>query len=175
MGRVLLVTGGSRSGKSRHALRCGEAHGGTRAYLATCPAGLDGEMDERIERHRREREAGGWVTVEAPLDLAAALRAQAADVVLVDCLTLWIGNLLHERGDDLDEAQVVRRAGEVLDAARGRGGAVLFVTNEVGSGIVPDNPQARRFRDLAGRCNQVVAAGADEVVLLVSGIPLRVK
>lgn len=174
MARVVLVTGGSRSGKSRYALERAAGLGGTRTYVATCPPAVDAEMDGRIERHRREREGCGWLTVEAALDPAGPLADCAGEVVVVDCLTLWIGNLLHE-DTRIDEDEIERRSLALFEAASGREGTVIFVTNEVGSGIVPDNPLARRFRDLAGRCNQTIAAGADEVVLLVSGISVEVK
>ena len=178
MARIVLVTGGSRSGKSAHAQRLAESLPGRRVFVATCPA-LDGETRERIRRHQEARARADWHTIEETADLAEALTtADGFDVVLVDCLTLWIGNRMHEaetRGGEVTEDAIALRCGEILEAARRRKGTVIFVTNEVGMGIVPDNAMARRFRDLAGRCNQTMAAGADEVLLLTCGIPLTLK
>ncbi|HAU38995.1 MAG TPA: bifunctional adenosylcobinamide kinase/adenosylcobinamide-phosphate guanylyltransferase [Phycisphaerales bacterium] len=178
MARVILVTGGCRSGKSAYAQRLAEGLPGRRAYVATCPV-IDEEMRHRIQRHREARKAAGWETVEESLALAKALTAVGQyDVVLVDCLTLWVNNLLHEaerKGDDLDEDHVAQRCQEALRACRALPGAVIFVSNEVGMGIVPDNPLARRYRDLVGRCNQVIAAGADVLTLVSCGIPLFLK
>lgn len=168
-GRTLLVTGGARSGKSRHAQAMAEAAGGALVYIATAQA-FDDEMRERIDRHRAERDAR-WRTVEAPLDLAAAiLSVDSADVmVLVDCLTLWVSNLLLA---DHDAEPEVRALIAAIGAMRGR---LILVTNEVGMGIVPDNALARAFRDLAGTTNQRVAAAVDTVDLAVSGLTLRLK
>lgn len=174
MARIVLVTGGSRSGKSAHAQGLAEARPGRRVFVATCPV-FDAELAERVRRHREARQAASWETIEEPLDLAAALRAsQPAAAVVVDCLTLWINNLLFSE-ESLTEEAVVSRCASVIAEARSAAGTVVFVTNEVGMGIVPDNPLARRYRDLAGRCNQVMAAGADEVVFLACGIPLPLK
>ncbi|MEW6753736.1 MAG: bifunctional adenosylcobinamide kinase/adenosylcobinamide-phosphate guanylyltransferase [Candidatus Latescibacterota bacterium] len=177
MGRVVLITGGSRSGKSRRALEVGAGRPAPRLFVATCTA-LDGEMAARIERHRASRQGGGWQTVEEPLDLEGAVGREPAGVVLVDCLTLWVSNLLLQaqaEGRILEEEEIESRARDLLRACRLQPGAVVLVTNEVGLGIVPDNALARRFRDLAGRCNQTAAAAADEVTLMVSGLPLTVK
>lgn len=179
MSHLLLLTGGARSGKSAYAQGRAEALDGPRRYLATCPRSDDGEMAERIAAHQAERAGRGWTTDEEPLDLAGALeRAGAAAVVLVDCLTLWVSNLMfvaEQAGEGLTDAALTARAEAVLKAARRQGGTVIFVTNEVGGGIVPDNAVARRFRDLAGRANQRLAAGADEVVMTVCGLPLWLK
>jgi len=167
----VLVLGGARSGKSRFALGLAAAAPGPRAYLATAEA-LDDEMRERIARHREER-GGDWTTVEEPLDLPGRLAKLAAGhgAVIVDCLTLWVSNLLHA-----DPAGAEARFDDLVAALPAAGGAkVVLVANEVGMGIVPENPLARRFRDLAGRLNQQVAAAAGEVHLVVAGIPLRVK
>jgi adenosylcobinamide kinase/adenosylcobinamide-phosphate guanylyltransferase len=167
-----LVLGGARSGKSRHAealVTARASAGGAMIYVATATAG-DAEMAQRIAQHRARRGAR-WTTVEAPLELGAALRAHARTEVpiLVDCLTLWLSNLmLAER--DIDAATT-----ELLDALAPVAGPVVLVSNEVGLGIVPDNALARRFRDAAGILNQQVAAACGTVVLMTAGLPLTLK
>jgi adenosylcobinamide kinase/adenosylcobinamide-phosphate guanylyltransferase len=165
----LFVIGGARSGKSRYAQARAEATGLRRIFIATAQA-LDDEMRERIARHRVDRGLD-WETVEAPLDLAEAIAAHSAPnrVLLVDCLTLWVTNLILAARD-------VPAATDCLTAAlAGVKGPLILVSNEVGCGIVPDNALARRFRDEAGTTNRRVAAVADEVQLLVAGLPLRLK
>lgn len=178
MGRLILVTGGARSGKSAHALRLAEALPAPRAFIATCRP-RDEEMRRRAERHRRARAGRGWRTVEEPLDLAGAVRGAAdCPAVLADCLTLWVSNLLEDAaaaGRELGEDHAAELCAPLLAAAREHPGAVILVTNEVGLGIVPESALARRFRDLAGRCNQLLAAAADEAVLTVCGLPLALK
>lgn len=179
MSTIILITGGARSGKSRFAQTLAEAAGENRCYLATCPPpdGSDPEMTARVERHQLERQSRGWRTMEEPLQLAGAIAGEeGAHPLLVDCLTLWVSNLLLANASrGLDEDAMAQQAEAMLAAARRRAGLTLFVTNEVGLGIVPDHPLARRFRDLAGRCNQTVAAAADEVYLVTCGIPLQLK
>lgn len=165
--RLTLVLGGARSGKSRHAEALVRRHPAPWLYIATAQA-LDEEMAERIALHRRQR-GEGWLTVEAPLDLAGAIASAEARPTLVDCLTLWLSNHLLA-GSDLDA-----ESGRLADALAAAGGPVVLVANEVGLGIVPDNALARRFRDAAGRLNQRIAAIADSVVLMVAGLPLKVK
>lgn len=178
MARVLFVTGGARSGKSAYALRRALELPRPRAYVATCPV-IDAEMERRIQRHRASRDPNEWTTLEAPVALEEALRASAGfSVRLVDCLTLWVNNLLfdEERLDQpLDEDVMAQRGRGLLAAAASLPGHVIFVTNETGMGIVPDNALSRRYRDLAGRLNQTIAAGADEAVLTVSGLPIHLK
>jgi adenosylcobinamide kinase / adenosylcobinamide-phosphate guanylyltransferase len=178
MAEIILVTGGSRSGKSNYAQKLAEAIPGPRAYVATCPV-IDPEMAMRVERHRESRRGSEWETIEETVDLAGAIRQSAAyRVLLVDCLTLWVNNLLYEaegRGDVFTEEAMAISCREVIDACGACPGAVIFVTNELGMGIVPDNETARRFRDCAGRCNQMVAIAAMQVTLIVSGIPLQLK
>jgi adenosylcobinamide kinase/adenosylcobinamide-phosphate guanylyltransferase len=165
---LTLVLGGARSGKSRFAEDLLTRLPAPWLYIATAQA-LDDEMQARIAHHRARR-PDGWETVEVPLDLAPALDAVAQGrPVLIDCLTLWLSNLLLA-GRDV-EAETDRLAATL---ARARGPWVV-VANEVGLGIVPDNPLARRFRDAAGRLNQRAAAAADRVVLTVAGLPVEVK
>ena len=167
-----LVLGGARSGKSRHAEALVAARAATDApmiYVATATAG-DAEMAQRIAQHRARRGAR-WTTVEAPIELAAALRdpAHAAAPVLVDCLTLWLSNLMLANRD-IDAA-----TRELLDALARLSSPVVLVSNEVGLGIVPDNALARRFRDAAGILNQRVAAACGTVILMTAGLPLILK
>jgi adenosylcobinamide kinase/adenosylcobinamide-phosphate guanylyltransferase len=165
---LTLVLGGARSGKSRHAEALIAARG-PGLYLATAEAG-DAEMTERIAEHRARRGAG-WTTVEEPLELAATLaRHAAADrPILVDCLTLWLSNVMLA-GRDLDAA-----TGGLIAALPALAGPVVFVSNEVGLGIVPENALARRFRDAAGRLNQAVGAACQQVMLVAAGLPLVLK
>ncbi len=162
-GHITLVTGGARSGKSALAERLAARHGTALIYVATAQPG-DGEMAERIARHRRRRGAG-WRTVEEPVDLARALReTDGQGVRLVDCLTLWLSNCLWSENIDA-----------LIATLRAQASPVVLVTNELGQGIVPDNALARRFRDRHGWMNQAVANAADEVWISISGQPLRLK
>jgi adenosylcobinamide kinase / adenosylcobinamide-phosphate guanylyltransferase len=165
--RLTLVLGGARSGKSSYAETIITALQPPWIYVATAQA-LDAEMTARIGAHRARRGAG-WTTVESPRDLAATLAAHAQAPILVDCLTLWLSNLMMS--DAPIEAEIDRLEHALAQAAA----PVVLVANEVGSGIVPDNALARRFRDLQGGLNQRMAAQADTVVLLVAGLPLFVK
>ncbi len=173
-----LITGGSRSGKSAFAQQQAEQLDAPRLFIATCPR-IDSEMDERISRHQRDRAGRGWQTAEIPLRLAEELdRTPTGTAVLIDCLTLWISNLMYEaeqEGLEISEDQVTASVEKLGESARRYQGQVLMVSNEVGLGIVPDNPMARRYRDLVGRCNQVIAASADRVFLVSCGIPVRIK
>jgi len=165
MSRMILVTGGARSGKSVIAEGRALGHTGRATYIATAQA-FDAEMARRIAAHRARRGAE-WDDVQAPLDLAGALRASDGQPCLVDCLTLWLTNVMLAERDWQGEG--------LLDALAARRSPVVLVTNEVGGGIVPDNALARAFRDAAGLLNQRVAAMADEVILAVCGLPMRVK
>lgn len=165
---LVLVLGGARSGKSRHAEGLIESHPGPFRYIATAQA-FDDEMRERIAEHRARR-GRQWQTIEAPLDLADALsNAGEGHPVLVDCLTLWLTNVMLG-GRDVDRA--TQHLVETLAHPRG---PWVVVANEVGLGIVPDTPLGRRFRDAAGRLNQMVAARAESVLLMVAGLPVKVK
>jgi adenosylcobinamide kinase / adenosylcobinamide-phosphate guanylyltransferase len=163
---IILIGGGARSGKSRYALEKARALPGTRAFLATAQP-FDAEMSARIHLHQSERGLE-FVTIEEPLNLAAAI-ARPYDVILVDCLTLWLSNLMFaNKNIDAETAAL-------LSAAQASRSTLIFVTNEVGAGIVPDNPLAREFRDRAGTINQRLASLAHEVYYMVFGQPLRVK
>lgn len=178
MARIMLVTGGARSGKSVYAQRRAEHLGQKRIYIATCPV-IDAEMQTRIDTHKQARAGHNWLTVEEETELGSAIeKSVRGDVILVDCLTLWINNLLYGSKISqkrISESDIEKRCQNILQVSRSHAGPVLFVTNEVGSGIVPDNEEARHYRDLVGRCNQTMAAGADEVVLVSCGIPLILK
>lgn len=178
MAELTFVTGGCRSGKSRFAHRLGESLAGPRAFLATCPI-LDEEMGRRIEKHRHERAGGHWETVEEPLRLENVLAGSTPwRVVLLDCLSLWINNLLHEAGQagmELEEADIEMRCRALLQTCAAREFHLIVVSNEVGMGIVPENALARRYRDLLGRANQVMAEAAHTALFMVSGIPLYLK
>lgn len=164
--RMTLVLGGARSGKSRHAEVLIETHPSPWLYLATAQA-WDDEMRERIALHR-ERRPEGWVTRDVPLDLPAAI-TEARGPVLVDCLTLWLTNLI------LSEADVAAASQALSEACARAPGPLVLVGNEVGLGIVPDNALARRFRDEAGRLHQRLAGEADAVIFMVAGLPMIVK
>jgi adenosylcobinamide kinase/adenosylcobinamide-phosphate guanylyltransferase len=169
-----LVLGGARSGKSTFAERRAAESGRPVLYLATATAG-DAEMAARIAAHRAARPAD-WRTVEVPLEPAAAIRehARGGDLVLLDCVTLWVSNRLLADPATSD-AELVGAAEGIADAARERGADLVAVSNEGGLGVVPAYPLGRRYRDALGRVNQALAARADEALLLVAGLPLRLK
>jgi adenosylcobinamide kinase/adenosylcobinamide-phosphate guanylyltransferase len=178
MSRMILVTGGARSGKSAYAQGLAESLPGPRTYVATCPV-TDAEIAERIRKHRQARSEQAWQTLEEPLDLPAALtQATGSPTVLIDCLTLWINNLMYQAAGDnrpLFEEDVHRSCQALIEAVQRHPGTVIFVSGEVGLGIVPENREARLFRDLLGRCNQLLAASADQVTLVACGLPLHLK
>lgn len=167
--KSLLVLGGARSGKSRFAQTQAEKMPGNLVYIATAQA-LDTEMEDRIARHRNDR-GPRWRTVEAPLDLASAIRAESRrdTILLVDCLTLWASNLIFA---DRDIANSLAALTTAIAAARGK---IILVSNEVGLGIVPDNALARQFRDVAGEINQAIARVVDAAVFMAAGLPLILK
>lgn len=167
MTRIILVTGGARSGKSRIAEERTLAFGRPASYIATAQA-FDTEMEKRIATHQ-ERRGAEWVTHAEPLDLVGALNLTEGQPRLVDCLTLWLTNLMLGGHD----WQLAGR--ELVSALPRQASPVVLVTNEIGAGIVPENKLARDFRDAAGLLNQWVAAVADEVTLAVAGLPLKVK
>lgn len=168
--RHLLVLGGARSGKSAYAQRLAEASGLDLNYCATATDYDDPEMRERIARHKAERDAR-WRTLDAPLALRDLLmrESQPDRLILVDCLTLWLTNILLGEYPVADECEKLAAALPALP------GPVIFVSNEVGTGIVPENALARRFRDAQGRLNQTMAAACDTVILVAAGLPVRLK
>lgn len=177
MARTIFITGGARSGKSAFAEQIATGFGTQLGYLATARS-LDGEMDDRIRKHQ-ERRGTAWHTIEEPLHLTQTLRDQdgAYQAILIDCLTLWLTNLLllHENLSDDSEERIMADVRQLETTLAAMATPVIIVSNEVGMGIVPEHRLGRIFRDLAGRANQALAAVADEVWLVTSGIPLRLK
>ncbi len=172
MSEIILVTGGARSGKSSFAehLLSGIR---SKTYLATAPV-TDDEMRVRIERHKARRAEDSWCNVEEQFDLAGVIAGTKTDALLVDCLTLWISNLMY-RNPDFSEPDSARESDFLVSALKSYRGKAVLVINEVGFGIVPENKLARTFRDCSGRCAQTIAAVADQVWLTVCGIPLKIK
>lgn len=168
-GKRTLILGGARSGKSAYAESLAEGWKGERIFIATAQA-LDGEMAERIKAHRLRR-GQDWTTRGVLLDLPGVLRDAAAEdkFILIDCLTLWLTNVI------LSEEDHERAVSDLLNALTDAPGVIVLVSNEVGSGIVPGNELARSFRDAAGKANQRVAKAVDEVVLITAGLPLFLK
>ncbi len=178
-GRLILFLGGARAGKSAYAMRLAQdgerASGGEVCFIATAQ-GLDDDMTKRIARHRAERPTH-WRTIEEPYRIDEALKqAGETAVVIVDCLTLFVSNWLMRDEDEYEREQLVRRiARDFLKLARTRQQTIICVSNETGLGVVPGTSLGRVFRDLLGRVNQDFAAAADEVYLLVAGLPLQLK
>ena len=171
--RLTFITGPSRSGKTRLSLKLAMSYPEPRGYLATAQA-LDEEMAVRIRRHQEERKAN-FETIEEPLRLTQALDSleRPYSIVIVDCLTLWLSNLMAKWG--ADEGSLRQEAFQAVEFFRTFSVPTVIISNEVGWGIVPDNPLARNFRDLSGNLNQALAAVADQVILTVAGIPLFLK
>lgn len=165
----ILVIGGARSGKSQHAQKLAEDARPRRTFIATAEM-LDDEMSERIARHRADR-GEAWRTVEAPISLCAAIEQECAEQrsVLVDCLTLWLSNIMHAEFDVDDEVQRLAKTVQVVSTP------LIIVSNEVGMGIVPETPLGRKFRDAQGRLNQEIAQACDRVDFVAAGLPLRLK
>ncbi|MBF0118247.1 MAG: bifunctional adenosylcobinamide kinase/adenosylcobinamide-phosphate guanylyltransferase [Desulfobacterales bacterium] len=172
MNKIVFITGGCRSGKSSHALHLANKKGGEKYFIATCIP-YDDEMRKRVNAHKIERGAE-FQTIETPILLVENLTeiSKKADIVIVDCLTLWINNLLMEEKKD---EKVIEHIQELIKSIPKLKSDVIFVSNEVGCGIVPENQLARRFRDLIGFINQKLAASADLVIFMVSGIPVVIK
>lgn len=172
MSKKILITGGCRSGKSRHALTLAREIFGDKLYVATAEA-LDSEMSTRIAKHRQER-GQGWETHEEPKDVIKVFRQleNRSGILIVDCLTLWLSNLLIAENQP---EYILKEADRLMDQSERMKCQLIFVTNEVGAGIVPDNKLARDYRDIVGAVNQIVAQRCDEVVHMVSGIPVKIK
>ncbi|WP_263382083.1 bifunctional adenosylcobinamide kinase/adenosylcobinamide-phosphate guanylyltransferase [Granulicella arctica] len=170
---VTLVLGGVRSGKSRYAQQLAERSDRV-TFVATAEARNDDEMRSKIQRHRNDRPAH-WTTIEEPLDLGGALESASShcDLILVDCLTLFAANLLEEEADH--NSKLEARLGAFSAALSSVSCSVVIVSNEVGSGIVPEYPLGRRYRDLVGEINQRIAAQSDNVLLMIAGLPLVLK
>lgn len=169
MANSYFILGGARSGKSRRALELAEGLAANRAFVATAEA-WDNEMAERITRHKTERGAG-WSTIEAPLDLVKAFETaeQHGQVCLVDCLTLWLSNLMHHDSD------VERESARLCEVISAMSIPIILVSNEVGLGLVPETPLGRAFRDAQGRLNQAVARICDRVEFVAAGLPILLK
>jgi adenosylcobinamide kinase / adenosylcobinamide-phosphate guanylyltransferase len=170
--KLIFITGGCRSGKSQFALDYANRHFHKKLYLATCEA-LDEEMAKRIEDHKKRR-GSDWQTVEEPIKISEAIRQHDDDVevILLDCMTLWLSNLLMRQKSD---RAIMEEVSRLMDTAQKSQPSLIFVSNEVGMGIVPAEPLGRRFRDLAGMANQKIAEVANRVVFMVSGIPILLK
>ena len=170
--KIIFITGGARSGKSHFALELARKFPGPKAYLATAQP-LDREMAERIRRHRRNRPKD-WQTIEEPLRVSEILKEKGDhfSLILIDCLTLWISNGLMAHWT---EKKFLQEADRLRKVCRDTRCSLIIVSNEVGLGIVPDNPSARMFRDLSGLIHQKVSQQADEVYFMVSGLPLQLK
>ena len=169
MNSLILITGGSRSGKSRMALDLARELE-PKIFVATAEP-RDEEMKERILRHRLER-GNGWLTIEEPYLLKEVLVQNQTGVMVVDCLTLWLSNALERTSA---QAEIASASEDWLRAARSRNSTTILVTNEVGMGIVPSTSSGRTFRDLCGALNQRMASAADKVIFMVSGLPLYLK
>ena len=172
MGKIIFILGGARSGKSAYALQLAKQRGKNVAFIATCQP-LDKEMERRIRAHRKRRPSQ-WHTFEEALDLHTAVSKINCrfDCVIIDCLTLWISNLLLKK---TNAPQIERKTRALLSAARKVKCTSIVIANEVGGGIVPANALARDFRDIAGRVNQICAKDSDEVYILTAGIPIKIK
>jgi len=171
--KIQFILGGCRSGKSRYALDYANTHWHSpKSFIATCEP-LDNEMQSRIDNHQKER-GPDWHTIECPIDISRAItdEAKSSKGILLDCVTLWISNLLCKA---MDEASIKQSIVLLVKTLESINCPICIVSNEVGMGIVPENAMARQYRDLVGFANQQIAAAADQVVLMVAGIPRMVK
>ena len=173
MNKITFIIGGCRSGKSQHALQtAAKMPGNRKIYIATCVP-EDDEMKQRVAKHQKRR-GQSWTTVEEPLNLPEAIlqNSHRADVILVDCLTLWVSNLLMETNDEKKIEETIYQLTDTLEEATC---PIVLVSNEIGTGIVPENKLARQYRDIIGLTNQAVAKTAGKVIWMVAGIPVTVK
>ena len=172
MKETILVIGGCRSGKSSHALHLAEQIPGQKIFIATCTP-QDKEMEQRVLRHRQQR-GNAWETLEVPLLIPEAINKHSlkGNVILIDCLTLWINNLIMDDEDATKiDAKILKLTQSIVKAEC----PVILVSNEVGTGIVPDNRLARLFRDITGFANQKAATCVDRVIWMIAGIPVKIK
>jgi len=178
MRKIYLVTGGARSGKSTGALRLGESLPGPRAFIATCRP-TDEEMGDRILLHKKHRDSKKWETFEEEQDLGKMIkRCSKFPVILIDCLTLWVYNLMEEAEKNkrsLDFEDLMVSCTKVFQVCKKQNGTIIFVTNELGLGIVPDNPAVRKYRDLIGSLNQFIGNFAYQIIFMVCGQPMYLK
>ena len=170
--RMIFITGGCRSGKSRYALHYANQHFPRKLFMATCEA-LDEEMVRRIENHKKVR-GPEWQTIEEPIEIVRKIRESGRDgeVILIDCLTLWLYNLLTKWDNDL---KIIDETEKLIKTIKQSPASFILVSNEVGMGIVPADPLSRRYRDLLGTMNQKIAEALDTVIFMVSGIPIFLK
>lgn len=171
---IIFIIGGARSGKSSFALQLAKSIGRKVAFIATAQAG-DEEMLKRIQIHKQDR-PDEWTTIEEPLDVASAIdSAKGNDVVIIDCVTLLISNLLCSTENFDDVSWIFKKIEKMIKSVKEFIGTVIIISNEVGMGIVPENRLAREFRDMAGKANQMIASSADKVYFCFSGIPILIK
>ena len=170
--RMIFITGGCRSGKSRYALDYANRHFSKKLFLATSEA-LDEEMAQRIENHKKVR-GPEWQTIEEPVEIVNKIKEHGGDgkIILIDCLTLWLYNLLMRWGDD---SKILNETDKLINVIKQNPASFILVSNEVGLGIVPADPLSRRYRDLLGTMNQRIAEALNTVIFMVSGIPLFLK
>lgn len=171
--KITFVIGGCRSGKSSHALYLANEIKGSRKIFIATSVPTDKEMDARVVKHQKER-GDDWITAEVPVEIPSKIieLSESSDVILVDCLTLWISNLMF---NNFDDDAIVKITQELQDTLKIINVPIFLVANEVGMGVVPENALARRFRDMAGMVNQKIAQTADKVIYTVAGIPMIVK
>jgi len=170
--KIIFIAGGCRSGKSRFALDYANQHFSKKLYLATCEA-LDEEMAQRIAHHKKTR-SPEWQTIEEPVEIVGKIRryGDEAEVILLDCITLWLSNFLMRQKDD---SEIMEEITTLIDTIKEKQTSFILVSNEVGLGIVPADPLSRRFRDLSGMANRRIAEAADTAIFMASGIPIFLK
>lgn len=173
MAKIIMVSGGCRSGKSGHAQKYCEGIEGKKLFLATAPVHNE-EMKMRVEKHRAKRDSDIWETVEEEFNLAEVFSSSKHDVILIDCITFWIDNILY-RSPAIKEEDMAPFLEKTFFALDKFNGTAVFVTNEIGFGTLPEDPRTRKFRDLVGLANAMIAKRASNVVLFVSGIPMFLK